>query len=76
MSESDESRPQRCACPGCEQDAIPGSTLCPLCDEAYFHFGHCPRCRRLLTQLTGACPKCGEDLSPLFAREPRAEGGP
>jgi hypothetical protein len=49
--------------------------LCPFCDDAVLHFGHCPRCHGVRSRLAGACPKCGADLNALFDREPRSNGG-
>ena len=74
MSEPGESRPPRCACPGCRQDAVRGGIYCPTCDDA-FHLAHCPRCRHVLSQLAGACPKCGADLAVLAAQKPPSVPG-
>ena len=76
MSEPSESRPTRCACPGCERDAVGGGiNYCPACDDG-FHFAHGPQCRRVLFQFTAACPKCGANLSVLYGHGARSDRGP
>ena len=54
-----------CACPGCDEDALPDGGFCPACEEG-MHVGHCPRCRRVLFDLRPpACTGCGADLTAL-----------
>jgi hypothetical protein len=66
MNPSDAAPPKQCKCPGCGQLAVPGLSSCEYCDDAMFHFGHCPHCHAVLFRLVSACPKCGADLGALF----------
>ena len=74
MSEPSERHAGRCACPGCDRDAVGnGIIYCPACDDG-FHLAHCPQCRQLLFQFTPACPKCGANLSALYAPGAPSDG--
>jgi hypothetical protein len=59
----DDTVSRRCACPGCDRDALADGAYCPSCEEEP-HVGHCPRCHRVLFDLQApACPACGASLA-------------
>jgi hypothetical protein len=63
--------PRRCACPGCDRDALADGACCPACEDG-MHAGHCPRCRTVLFDLrVPACPACGTALAPLWRNPER-----